>query len=174
MKQAIITAAIEMDKGTVTADAAVDVEETVPMEKLLTVPGGKFSKEGGGRVKVRNQAEKPGTFGPSISHWDKQGHWIEYKLPVPKVGTYLLVLRYAASSEVVREIRVDGESLTQTFDGTGGFGGAARDWQFATVREANAKIYTLSAGEHVIRLENCDSMGMNLDFLSFIPTAETK
>lgn len=172
MKQAIISAEVDTGKGTATADGAVDVEEAVPLEKLITAAAGKFSGQGGGEVKVRTQTEKPGTFGPSISHWDKQGHWIEYKMPVPKTGTYLLVLRYAASSEVVRDIRVDAEAITQTFDGTGGFGGAARDWQFATVREARAKRYVLTAGEHVIRLENVDGMGMNLDFLSFIPAGE--
>lgn len=167
-KQAVITAQLATSEGVKATDAAIDVEEDLPIQKLIIVQAENFSSQSGGEVKVRSQAEKPGTMGTSFSHWDSQGHAVNWKVKIPENGNYLMLLRYSSISEVVREVTVDDKTHTQTFDGTGGFGNMPLDWQFATVKDGAPVVYSLSAGEHTIRLVNADGVGMNLDYIAFI------
>lgn len=128
-----------------------------------------FSAQGGGEVQKRS--DKPGVVGGAISHWDSQGHWLEWRLTVPKAGDYRLVVRYSAASTALRAVKLDSADLPrQTFPETGGFGDQANEWAHRDLRAADGQpmLVPLTAGEHVLRLENLDGKGLNLDYLAVV------
>ncbi|MBN8215489.1 MAG: hypothetical protein J0L75_02555 [Spirochaetes bacterium] len=170
-KQAVVTA---QTASGVRGEGAVDVPETIPLERLILVEAEAFAKQEGGEVKIRSAQEKPGIHGKCFSHWDKQGHLLEWKVKIPEAGRYLLLIRYSAASEAVRETSVDGRAVSQLFDGTGGFGAAASDWKFAMAKETSPVAFELAAGEHTLRMVNEDGNGMNLDYLAFLKTDGAK
>ncbi|MBT3375499.1 MAG: hypothetical protein HN742_14410 [Lentisphaerae bacterium] len=138
--------------------------------KLLTglpmVEAEALSGEGGGKVRIRS--DKVGTSKDAISHWDDVGHWLEWKITVPKAGTYGLVVRYSATGDVVRKATVDGHDVgARAFPATGGYGTTASDWEHARLARGSTPLkLKLEAGEHTIRLENTDGKGLNLDYLA--------
>lgn len=141
-----------------------------PLTGVPMVQAEQIAEQGGGEVRIRD--DKAGVVEKAISHWDSKGHWLLWRITVPKDGAYRLVLRYSAAQSARRTLAVDGQALPlQSFAGSGGFGDAAGDWQHATaVDEANRPLtLQLGAGEHTIRMENVDGQGLNLDYVALVP-----
>ena len=161
--------------GPVRLRASVPVK--LPTPKLSGVPmveAEEFTAQDGGKVHVRT--DKVGTSAKAISHWDDQGHWLEWQIQVPESGTYKLVLRYCSPRTVRRIVSVDDRPLGQhSLTNTGGFGSAATDWEHATItKDARGQPLSLEAGTHRIRLENCDGKGCNLDYLALVPLSNSE
>ncbi|MBI2298907.1 MAG: hypothetical protein HYU66_08165 [Armatimonadetes bacterium] len=150
-----------------------EVPVVLPSRPLTGVPmtqAESFTAQGGGEVHLRD--DKPGAVGKSFSHWDSAGHWLEWGIEVPKAGAYRLVIRYCAAAEARRKLTVDGQDRgVQAFPNTGGFGATASEWDHFTAVDAQGKPLSLdlSAGTHLIRMENVDGKGLNLDYLALRP-----
>jgi len=126
-----------------------------------------FTAQGGGSVQKRSDKEH--VSAQCLSHWDKEGHWLEWKFPAPKEGRYELIFRYSATREARREVTVDGRRLgVLEFSATGGFGDNGKDWKEQAFRNFHktGKL-GLSAGEHVLRVTNIGNTSMNLDFIGY-------
>jgi hypothetical protein len=144
----------------------------IPSKPLAGVPMAQaeaFSGQGGGEVQVRD--DKVGVVEKAISHWDSEGHWLEWKVTAPMDGRYHLVVRYSAAKTARRMLKVDGRDLSeQTFPSTGGFGSSAAEWDHVTASTSgSALVLELSGGDHTIRMENVDGQGLNLDYLALVP-----
>jgi len=126
-----------------------------------------FCAQGGGEVRIRN--DKPNVSDRAISHWDSQGHWLEWRLNIPESSRYELVFRYSTPNGAVREASLDGHPLGRlTFPGTGGFGDMDRDWRELPVNAfSGSSPLFLTAGAHILRLTNIDGAGLNLDFIGY-------
>jgi rhamnogalacturonan endolyase len=148
------------------------VDIKAPSKPLTGVPmiqGETFTGQGGGEVKVRD--DKPGVIEKAISHWDAKGHWLEWGVKEAP-GKYQVVVRYSAAGTAKRHLTFDGQDRgVQQFPGTGGFGDAADTWDHAALQAADGKplVLELTAAEHVLRLENTDGNGLNLDYLALVP-----
>ncbi|MFW5867470.1 MAG: hypothetical protein ACOCX2_06610 [Armatimonadota bacterium] len=163
------------DERTVTArlggDLALEAAVTLraadlPLTERERAQAEDFAAEGGGEVQIRE--DKVGADGACFSHWDDEGHWLEWTLDAPEAGRYALVVRYCAMESPRRVVSVDGERLGEfTFASTGGFSSAASDWLHAPVRGEGGGpvLLDLSAGEHTVRMTNADGAGMNVDYL---------
>ena len=161
---------------TVQTQVAVSVAD-LPLEGVPMAQAESFAAQGGGKVQLRE--DKLGSVGKAISHWDDEGHWIEWKLAAPRAGKYRLALRYCAPHEAVRELLIDGraaESASRVrFPSSGGFGGPTVDhWAHWVCRDGKAGIAAieLAPGLHTIRLTNVDGKGLNLDYLAFVPVEQ--
>jgi len=148
---------------------ALKVEEE-PLQDVPMAQAEDFVSQTGGAVQIRD--DKAGAVGKAISHWDTQGHSLQWRISISQAGRYWLILRYCAPTSVQREIIVDNlPPIRQTFGATGGFGSATvSDWAHQAVRDAdgNRFVFDLSAGEHIIKMNNVDGRGMNLDYLAFV------
>ena len=125
-----------------------------------------MTAQGGGEVEIRD--DKVGDDGDSFSHWDDEGHWMEWTLTAPEDGRYVLVLRYCAVQSVRRAVEFNGKPLGEAaFPDTGGFSSSANDWTHDAVRDDDGEpvMLDLNAGEHRVRLTNVDGNGMNVDYL---------
>jgi hypothetical protein len=131
-----------------------------------------FSAQGGGEVRVRE--DKKGVIDKAISHWDAEGHWLEWQIPVARAGRYRLLMRYCAPHTARRRLAVNSVDLGECrLPGSGGFGDAPGDWEHAWAAPAGQTWEVdLPAGTHTVRLENTDGKGLNLDYLLFQETAE--
>ncbi|MFW6156168.1 MAG: hypothetical protein ACOC7J_02520, partial [Armatimonadota bacterium] len=166
------------DERTLTAqlegDIALEAALTLrPLDTPLTgrsrTQAEEIAAEGGGEVMIRD--DKIGADGESFSHWDDEGHWIEWTLDVPEDGRYALVVRYCAMESPQRRVSVDGERVEElSFPSTGGFSSGASDWVHEVVRGEDGEplVLDLSAGEHTVRMENVDGNGMNVDYLLLV------
>ncbi|MCD6361330.1 MAG: hypothetical protein J7M38_10750 [Armatimonadetes bacterium] len=145
----------------------------LPATDLPRVQAEDFSAQGGGEVHVRN--DKVGDDGRSISHWDNEGHWLEWTLIAPTEGDYYVVLRYCSMFANLRRAAIDGEVIGAgdfRFADTGGFSSSAGDWRHATLLTGDEPTPVhLSAGEHTLRLTNADGKGMNLDYIALVPAS---
>ncbi|MBU0608942.1 MAG: hypothetical protein KKI08_13740, partial [Armatimonadetes bacterium] len=145
--------------------------EEEPLQGVPMAQAEDFSAQTGGEVQVRD--DKFGAVGKAISHWDTAGHTLQWKINVPQVGKYWLVLRYCTPAGAQRETTVDALApLKQGFGGTGGFGSeTVSDWAHQAVRGAdgNRVTFDLTAGEHVVKMVNLDGKGMNLDYVALVP-----
>jgi len=149
--------------------------EDLPRTDLPRVQAEAFSAQGGGEVQLRD--DKVGADGKCFSHWDKQGHWLEWQVNAPKDGNYCLVLRYCSPAGVKRQVAVDGKALCgdgPQFSATGGFSAEANDWAHACPRDPHGKPVSvrLTRGEHCVRLTNVDGQGMNVDYLLLVPAPD--
>jgi len=161
---------------TVQTHVAVSLAD-VPLEGVPMAQAESFAAQGGGKVQLRD--DKLGSVGKAISHWDDRGHWLEWKLAVPRSGKYRLALRYCAPHEAVRDLMVDGHAVKGAsrlrLPSSGGFGGAAVDhWAHWVCRGANRGIAAiqLTSGVHTVRLTNVGGKGLNLDYLAFVPVEQ--
>jgi len=140
-----------------------------PLEDGIVVQAEDFTAQVGGKVQVRT--DKAGVVGKAISHWDDKGHSLSWRIRCP-TGRYHLVIRYSASKDARRAVFANDRKLAdQTFVGTGGFGSLASEWDHAAIADAKGKTVTLTfdKGDHTIRLENTDGVGLNLDYLALVP-----
>ena len=163
-------------------DASKSGKATVPMtaKPLSGVPmvqAEDLAAQGGGRVRIRS--DKLGSVGKAFSHWDAEGHWIEWKVAIPQTADYYLVVRYCAPHDTRRSLLVDGEAQPGVelleFPSSGGYGGRSSDcWVHLPVRNANGKLHVwrLQKGPHTIRMANVGAKGLNLDYLAFVPCAD--
>ncbi len=127
-----------------------------------------FVAEHGGKVMIRT--DKSGVSDKCISHWDKPGHELVWKLKVPKTGKYQIALRYSCVEDASRQLLVAGQDYgVFNFSGTGGFGDGAADWEMVKIgRNGGQQIFSLEQGETELRIVNT-SGSMNLDCIELIP-----
>ena len=141
----------------------------------LRVQAEAFSAQGGGDVpvKARTAAEKRGSDGGSLSHWNAVNAWVEWTVDVPTAGRYALLLKYASPESAERLVLLDGVELGRAkLPTTGGYSAPDRDdWAVELLRDpqgAPARV-DLTAGRHLLRLANPDGRGCNLDYVEFLP-----
>ncbi len=86
-----------------------------------------------------------------------KGSWTEYRIKVPRAGSYRLQLRYAGLRDNLGlALQLNGQPLaTQALSSTGG----ARSW-----KTLDSSVLQLPAGEHVLRMEALDE-GWKLNWL---------
>lgn len=86
-----------------------------------------------------------------------KGNWTEYRIKVPRAGSYRLQLRYAGLRDNLGlALKLNGQPLaTQALTSTGG----ARSW-----KTLDSPVLHLPAGEHVLRMEALDD-GWKLNWL---------
>lgn len=145
----------------------------IPLKMLsggIIVEAEAFAEQKGGEVQLRE--DKIGTRGKSLSHWDSVGHTLGWTVNVPADGEYKLVVRYCNPDGALRRLEVDGKDYGEfTLYGTGGFGSEGADWEhFTPIRNGVPVLFKLQAGSHVIRMENRDGKGCNLDYLGLVKT----
>ena len=162
----LVTAQLELPDATLCGQVSVRVSGVLKTGPLVQAEN--FSEETGGKVRIRD--DKAGAVGKAFSHWDAKGHALTWRIKVA-AGRYRLVLRYCCPNAARRSLTIDGRLLgTQTFPETGGFGNAPQDWEHLTVlQNGQPALLDLQAGEHLIRLENIDDVGLNLDYLALLP-----
>lgn len=123
-----------------------------------------FIGEQGGAVQRRT--DKNGVSGQALSHWDKTGHALTWKLEVPGSGRYRLLLRYCSDARAMRELRIDGKKeLDIALAPSGGLGDSPGDWR----EWVSPQALELSAGTHELTLVNSDGQSVNLDLISLLP-----
>lgn len=134
-----------------------------------------FVNEGGGSIHVRT--DKLAASAMSLSHWNTKGHWLEWEVDIPADGDYFMLVRYATPENATRSFLLDGNAQKPIpFPSTGGYGSEAMDnWGFATPRGNDGKPATvhLTKGKHVVRLENPDGTGLNLDYMDWVSKSGT-
>ncbi len=86
-----------------------------------------------------------------------KGSWTEYRIKVPRVGSYRLQLRYAGQRDSQGlALQLNGKPLaTQALVSTGGY----RNW-----KTLDSSVLQLPAGEHLLRMEALDD-GWKLNWL---------
>lgn len=112
-----------------------------------------------------------------ISYWHEAvGHWLEWKVNVPKAGRYKVILKYATdSADTQRDFQVDGQHPGAAFKkfhlpSTGGFCTATDNWAYYTVGgEKSPALIPLTAGPHTLRMTNLGD-GCALDFILLVPS----
>lgn len=140
---------------------------------IALVEAENFSGQGGGAVQLY---ERVGTSGRMITYWHENvGHWLEWKVNVPKAGEYMIILKYATvCDDTHRDLKVDGAYPGGVFKdfhlpNTGGFCTSKDDWAYYTVGgEKTPALVSLSAGPHTIRMTNLRD-GCALDFILLAP-----
>jgi len=137
---------------------------------ILRTEAESFVAEGDGEIHVRT--DKLAASALSLSHWNSEGHWLEWELDVPRDGEYFLVARYATPEDASRVLSIDGEvAATMRFASSGGYGSQATDnWAFAALKGDDGQVAALklAAGKHTVRLANPDGTGFNLDYLEWV------
>ncbi len=160
--------------GILEAEVMLSTED-VPLEGVPLIQAEAFSRQGGGEVHLRD--DKVGASEKCFSHWDTEGHWLEWQAEVPKTGRYWLVVRYCAQKNVRRKVEVDGRIPAEIgsfeFAATGGFSSSMNDWAHAPLRGRDGAPLSLelSAGKHTLRFTNLDGTGMNVDYLALVPAS---
>ncbi len=119
-----------------------------------------FTAEGGGKVQK--------TFIPTngfFSGWDAKGHWVEWNVDAAG-GDYSVFLSVGALSPAVRDMRINGVLIDNPdqfrISPTGGW----RTW--TEIPFGRAKLHS---GNNVIRMENLNGEGMNLNEIRFVNSA---
>ncbi|MBI3922049.1 MAG: hypothetical protein HY318_11580, partial [Armatimonadetes bacterium] len=134
-----------------------------------------FVNEGGGTIHVR--ADKLAASALSLSHWNTKAHWIEWEVQIPVAGDYFPLIRYATPEKATRSFLLDGNAQKPIpFPSTGGYGSDNVDnWGFATLRAIDGKpvALRLTKGVHLVRLENPDGTGLNLDYVDWVAKSGT-
>lgn len=133
-----------------------------------------FVGQGGGAVRVVD--DKTASHGNSFMHWDRAGHWLEWRLELPEAQrAHLLARACTAQMQALRKLTVNGTTPTAAesmeFAGTGGYSNHNDDWRIfrATDREGKPLVLELPAGETILRLENIDGQSLNLNWLALVP-----
>ncbi|MGD8237129.1 MAG: hypothetical protein PVH68_01135 [Armatimonadota bacterium] len=171
--QAKLVIEYEGSPGPVRSEVLLRVGDA-PLTAVPRVQAEDFAGQGGGAVQHRD--DKVAADGACFSHWDDEGHWLEWRIPVETGGDYWLVVRYCAQADVARSIYVDRKPFTDApviFPSTGGFSGDANDWAHATAQNAAGEPIelSLSPGAHTLCLINADGNGMNMDYLLLWPAS---
>jgi len=128
--------------------------------------------EGGFDTPVRYWSDRKGADGGAFSHWDRKGHWLEYRFAVPDPGPHVLLVKYACPHTATRSVALDAVPLgTLQLPDSGGYTLKDQDDYSVAVfsRSGTPRTVTLGAGEHVLRLTNADGRGCNLDYLKWLP-----
>lgn len=159
------------------ASASAEIEIVPPpihearLPGLVMVQAEDFTAQGGGAVEV---TDRGANVGQMITKWHQDpDHWLEWALPVPREGRYLLYARYGTGSENARRsLTIDGESPGGayeeiSFPKTGGFGRSPEEWRVKRLGPA----LTLGAGERTLRLTNLGD-GLALDYIALVPAEE--
>ena len=91
--------------------------------------------------------------------WTEDGEWMQYTVTADSIAAWQLNIRYAAGSDGLAHLEIDGEPVTKeiSFPGTGGY----QEWQTLTVNDI-----ILPEGEFKIRFK-IDRGGINLNYFSF-------
>lgn len=145
-----------------------------PMTRGIRVEAEEFSGQGGGEVTI--STEKVAASQKAFLNWNKDGHWLEWAVNVPKGGRYQLVIRYCTEFEsAAREVFVDGaqpfpDMKQVAFPGTGGWANKANDWHHLILSDKSGKplVFDLKSGKHVIKMTNTDDRGVNLDYIVLV------
>jgi hypothetical protein len=132
-----------------------------------------FCKQGLGEVRL---FVRPGTSGRLITYWHEViGHWLEWKVNVPRTGEYKIILKYATQcNDTQRDLKIDGAYPSDAFKrfhlpNTGGFCAEKDDWAYYTIGGAkDPASVCLAAGTHTIRMTNLKD-GCALDFILLVP-----
>ena len=130
-----------------------------------------FSAQGGGEVRISNN--KTAAVGDSIFKWDNEGHWLEWKVSVPKDAYYQVLLCGCADKDRTREVAVNGEPVVElgafSFPATGGFSNGNDDWRLVAIPDPADKsrpmTFRLRHGENTIRMTNVGGGGLNVDYI---------
>ena len=159
--------------GGVEFKSAVELRvDDEPLKGALIFQAEEFAGQGGGQVQIRE--DKIGAVGKSFSHWDDKGHWLSWRLQVPKEGEYQIVLRYCVGKEARREVQVDADApFTQVLPSTGGYSATTNDWAHQPLTGADGKprVFRLTAGEHTLKMTNVDGTGVNMDYIALAAVA---
>ena len=140
----------------------------------VLVEAEELAAEGGGVSQVR--AGRPNTSGAMRTYWHKhKGHWLEWRVSVPKPGKYKLVFKYCTgSARAIRNLRIDeqfpnGACKKLVFPSTGGFSTDEDNWSYLTVEDdAGAALpVTLMPGSHKMRMSNLEG-GLGLDYFLLV------
>jgi len=133
--------------------------------KVILVQAEDFAGQGVGKVRVYTRV---GCMGKMITYWHTElGHWLEWKVAVPKPGDYVIYARYATDCDNSRRsLTVDGKSPGPPYDSiqfarTGGYCTVSDNW--ATKKLGPA--IKLTAGEHTVRMTNLGD-GLALDYVA--------
>lgn len=109
----------------------------------------------------------------SLTGWNAQGDWLEWKIDVPATGNYVPAFMYAsAHGSPLRDLAVDGQVKAQElrFVGTGDWGAKETAWtDMVFPLETGIR---LEKGTHTIRMTNLNGEGMNLGWIALIPVEE--
>lgn len=113
-----------------------------------------------------------------FTHWNWPGHWLKWKINVPKAGEYALVLRYAtkeSSPHTDRTLKINGEEIYGpdnpiVLPSTGDFGKDPSQWGIKVV-PVNIK----TAGEIELVLTHAgppgERKGVNLAYIALVSPA---
>ena len=150
--------------------------QDLPFDSSVLVEGEAFSAEGGGEVK--KSREHGNTHGGGcIYTWADAGHWISWRVTVPRRGDYAMTFVAATAEDVaLRSFSVDDRPVPGAeiieFTRTGGWGRVnAEEWQpFQPVgSDEKALTVALEKGEHALRLENLRGQHLNIDCILLTP-----
>lgn len=109
----------------------------------------------------------------TLTGWNTQGDWLEWKIAVPTDGRYVPAFMYASGhSGPMRDVQVEGEiKLTDLrFPGTGDWGEKASGWRDIVFAEGEG--VALDKGVHTLRMANLNGEGINLGWIALIPVEE--
>lgn len=137
----------------------------------VEIPAVDIVREGGGainRLKGRIAAKNA----EIAQGWNDMGHFLEYEVNVPSGGYYHLGMRYCTQMQAPsRIVSVNGENQEptspMTAENTGGWARSNDDWKTAFVTDAadgSKLLLKLKKGKNLIRLENQDGNGINVDY----------
>lgn len=130
-----------------------------------------FAAQGGGEVRASDK--KTAAVGSSIFRWDNEGHWLEWKVSVPKDAYYQVLLCGCADKDRTREVAVNGEPVVElgafSFPATGGFSNGTDDWRLVAIPDpadkARPMTFRLRQGDNTIRMTNVGGGGLNVDYI---------
>ena len=155
----------EGNEGRAEVEIKVHMPELVGRRDAVVVQAEDFTGQGVGKVKVYTRV---GCVGKMVTYWHTElGHWLEWKVAVPKPGDYGIYARYATDCDSTRRsLAIDGKSPGPPYDSiqftrTGGYCTVSDNW--ATKKLGPA--IRLTAGEHTIRMTNLGD-GLALDYLA--------
>lgn len=168
VRSGVIEARLDLPEGPLRARVTLRVTSPF-LQTGIVVQAEALAAEEGGNVQLRT--DKPGTMGEAISHWDDQGHALEWGVAIPRTGTYRLVVRYSTPARVRRRVSLDGaDAGLLELPSTGGFGDAAVDWDHGVLAtDGRPVVLRLEEGRRRLRLTNADGRGCNLDYLALVP-----
>ncbi len=143
----------------------------------ITIQAEDFSAQRGGQV---TRCEKPGASQGAFKYWDDNGHALDWTFETPTAGRFAIRLRscHASSTPVTRKVLIDGKpvgdpSVTYLFPTTGGWSSKTDDWRDIWLADkGEAVVVELGAGTHTLTMVNDCGIGLNLDWIQFVPLAD--
>jgi hypothetical protein len=109
----------------------------------------------------------------SLTGWNAQDDWLEWKIEVPASGKYVPAFMYAsAHGSPLRDLAVDGEVKVAElrFGGTGDWGAKDTGWRDIVFAEGEG--IALQKGAHTLRMTNLNGEGVNLGWIALVPVEE--